>query len=216
MQPHTGEIIEINFERSSENVTAEVWGGFFITGVQVEDGGTLMLSVRYVGCEDGKRMNTKYHPHGVYVHLCGVHACLQEPMAGNDTVHAREVRFWTVEQYLTSEFLTEGQKAAVELWVAEMAHEAGAEAFKATPKRSAKSPVVGKATPTRKPATRAPAKGRGRGRGEGAETGMAHLLQGGVQEQTLPRRVEKSPPKDLQPRARARKALQLLAVAVQL
>eukprot|EP00438_Fugacium_kawagutii_P023756 Skav215450 [mRNA] locus=scaffold2193:102539:104389:- [translate_table: standard] len=162
-------VIEVNLSESSMYVFEECWAGFLVCGVAMEDSGGVLLEVRYIGCEDGARdreLALRFQTGEGKLHLCVEAFCGGSLEPSSQTIHCREVRLWTPEKYVESPFLSQAQKAALEVWVAQLAEAALEIPVDPTPKRASKKPDTPDKIP---PAKKAPANNRGKGRGNGEE-----------------------------------------------
>lgn len=158
LNPQAGQVLEVNLLHTNLVIAEEVWAGFFVHSVLVEESGGVLVQVRYIGCEErraGELVSSLMTGQGGTIHLCPKGDCRGSIMDPASLIHAREVRLWTTEKYLESSWITEGERAAVAMWVAELTQEV-LEEQPATPKRKAKSPTAPKAAVTKTTRARAP------------------------------------------------------------
>ena len=116
-----GQVIEVYIPRSNLTIQVDQWCSFVVMNVSTQADGSMVLEVRFLGCEDGEvsklleeEMNGR-KKRGL-LHLCPSQPCT-EVIGDPFTIHVLEIRVWDFDAFTEPPYMDAKLRTRVRQWL---------------------------------------------------------------------------------------------------
>lgn len=156
MDPQRGEVLEVYMPSTNLQDPGDFWAAFLVSDKRILSDGSILISVRCMGCEDVELFKTLQRQMG---HL---HLCLSSPCAISETtddvvnaIHVTHLRRWEFVDIISADYISRSMRTQSRGWYNDiMARERGELANPPQPRRRKRAPKAAKppkTTPGEKP-----------------------------------------------------------------
>ena len=159
LNPLRGEVLEVYMPRTNVANAGDFWAAFLVFGTRILGDGSMLVSVKCMGCEDVELFQTiqrQMNVRGGSLHLCLSSPCAfgEEDEEARQAIHVTHVRRWEFIDIIDADYISRSMRTQSRGWYAEiMGQELGRPA-RGPPekkKKAKKPPKVPAAGGTRAP-----------------------------------------------------------------
>ena len=152
VQPGINSVLECHLGSSSLGLLEEEWFAVLIGSIEKDSKDGLYIEGELLGCEDPDQLEfVETHLQKGPLHLCNEEICGEEGKDGDESVHVRRVRCWSVKNFKADYLTAEGKKLLKQAKGDEKKKALGTARSKAKPvPKDNKERVAGKKRKTKK------------------------------------------------------------------
>ena len=156
LNPLRGEVLEVYMPRTNVANAGDFWAAFLVFGTRILGDGSMLVSVKCMGCEDVELFQTiqrQMNVRGGSLHLCLSSPCAfgEEDEEARQAIHVTHVRRWEFIDIIDADYISRSMRTQSRGWYAEiMGQEIGRPA-RGPPEKKKKATKVPAAGGTRAP-----------------------------------------------------------------